>query len=142
VRIYRHGFTDELLGRAFTRTYSDEMTSIHIYNAPRSYSWTIITNSEPGTAGNRSGGPVWSSPCEYIKLRDDVYIMNWVEHKWEGLMGCMCMNLRIAHECGFVFGAAHDGKSIFFDSMGSISRCAGRLDLSGIYPLRSINTKA
>lgn len=142
LRIFRHGFTDELLGRAFTRTYSDDMTSIHIYNAPRSYSWTIINNGAPGTPGNRAGGPAWSSPCEYIKLRDDVYIMNWVEHKWEGLMGCICMNLRIMHDCGFTFGAAHDSKSIFFDNLGAISRSAGRVDLSGIYPLRGFNSKA
>ena len=142
LRVFRHGFTDELLGRAFTRTYSDDMTSIHIYNAPHSYSWTIITNAGAGTPGNRSGGPVWSSPCEYIKLRDNVYIMNWVEHKWEGLMGFICMNLNIMHDCGFTFGAAHDSKSIFFDNLGAISRSAGRVDLSGIYPLRNFDAKS
>ena len=142
VRIFRHGFTDELLGRAFTWTYSDMMTSIHIYNAPRSYSWTIVTGGQPGTPGFRAGGPIWSSPCEYIKLRDDVYIMNWIEHKWEGLMGTACMNLRIMHDCGFVFGAAHDGKSLFFDTMGAYARNAGKVDLSGIFPLRSYNTRA
>lgn len=142
LRIARHGFTDELLGRAFTWTYSDLMSSIHIYNAPHSYSWTIIANAKAGTPGNRAGGPVWSSPCEYIKLRDDVYIMNWIEHKWEGMMGCACMNLRIMHDCGFTFGISHDGKSIFFDKLSALCRCAGRLDLSGIYPLRNYNAKA
>ena len=142
LRIYRQGFTDELLGRAFTWTYSDAMSSIHIYNAPHSYSWTIIANAAAGTPGNRAGGPVWSSPCEYIKLRDDVYIMNWIEHKWEGLMGCACMNLRIMHDCGFTFGVSHDGKNIFLDKMGAMCRSAGRIDLSGIYPLRNYNPKA
>ena len=142
LRIYRQGFTDELLGRAFTWTYSDDMSSIHIYNAPHSYSWTIIANSAPGTPGNRAGGPVWSSPCEYIKLRDDVFIMNWIEHKWEGLMGCACMNLRIMHDCGFTFGVSHDGKNIFLDKLGAMCRSAGCVDLSGIYPLRSYNTRA
>ena len=142
LRIFRHGFTDELLGRAFTWTYSNQMSSIHIYNAPRSYSWTIIANSEPGTPGNRAGGPVWSSPCEYIKLRDDVYIMNWVEHKWEGLMGCACMNLRIMHDCGFTFGISHEGTDIFLDTLGALCRSAGKVDLSGIYPLRSYDTRA
>jgi len=142
LRMFRHGFTDELLGKAYTRTYSDLMTSIHIYNAPHSYSWTIINSGEPGSPGHRSGGPAWSSPCEYIKLRDNVYIMNWVENKWEGLMGCICMNNRIAHDCGFVFGASHDGKSIFFDNLSAISRSAGFVDLAGIYPLRNYNPKA
>ena len=142
LRIFRQGFTDELLGRAFTWTYSDAMSSIHIYNAPHSYSWTIISNAPAGTPGNRAGGPVWSSPCEYIKLRDDVYIMNWIEHKWEGLMGCACMNLRIMHDCGFTFGMSHDGKAIYLDKLGALCRCAGRLDLSGIYPLRNYDPLA
>ena len=142
LRIFRHGFTDELLGRAFTWTYSDLMTSIHMYNAPRSYSWTIITSGEPGSPAYRAGGPVWSSPCEYIKLRDDVYIVNWVEHKWEGLMGCAAMNLRIMHDCGFTFGVMHDGENIFLDEMGAASRSAGKVDLSGIYELKNYNTRA
>ena len=142
LRIFRHGFTDELLGRAFTWTYSDTMTSIHQYNAPRSYSWTIITAGEPGSPAYRAGGPVWSSPCEYIKLRDDVYIVNWVEHQWEGLMGCAAMNLRIMHDCGFTFGVMHDGQNIFLDEMGAASRSAGQVDLSGIYELKNYNTRA
>ena len=141
-RIFRHGFTDELLGYAFTWTYSDAMSSMHVYNAPRSYSWTIFTQGKPGEPVSRAGGPAWSSPCEYIKLRDEVYIMNWVEHKWEGLMGCACMNLRIMHDCGYTFGVAHDGTSVFFDKLGALCRCAGKIDLSGIYPHRSYNTKA
>jgi len=142
LRIYRHGFTDELLGRAFTQTYSDEMTSIHIYNAPHSYSWTIINNAKAGTPGNRAGGPVWSSPCEYIKLRDGVYILNWIESKWEGLMGCLCRNFKLMADCGFDFGVSHDGENIFLDMMGAVSRCAGFIDLSGIYPLHTYNPTA
>ena len=142
VRIFRHGFTDELLGRAFTQTYSDQMSSIHIYNAPHSYSWTIITNSEPGSAGNRAGSSVWSSPCEYIKLRDDVYIMSWVEQKWSGHMDTLCRNLRTGRDCGFGFGISYDGKYITLDRTGSISRQAGRVDLSGVYSLRNYNAKS
>jgi len=142
LRIFRHGFTDELLGCAFTQTYSDEMSSIHIYNAPHSYSWTIINHAGAGTPANRAGGPVWSSPCEYIKLRDDVYIMNWVESKWEGLMGFLCRNLKTGRDCGFDFGVSHDGKNIFLDKMGALSRSAGRIDLSGIFPLHSYNPRA
>jgi hypothetical protein len=140
LRIFRHGFTDELLGHAYTRTYSDTMSSIHIYNAPHSYSWTIITHSEPGSPANRAGGPVWSSPCEYVKIRKDIYMMNWVEQKWAGLMGCMFMNHRTMHECGFTFGLLHDGKTVIMDQLGAISRPAGYVDLSGVYELTSYDT--
>ncbi len=134
-RLKRHGFTKELLGRSFTWTYSDEMTSQHIYNAPHSYSWTIFNNTGAGTPRNRAGGFVWSSPCEYIKLRDDVYIMNWVEERWEGVMGCAAMNLRLMHDCGFSFGVSIDGTSIHLDILGALARNAGYADLDGIYDL-------
>ena len=62
-RTRRHGFTNELLGRSFTWTYSKGMTSQHIYNAPNSYSWTIFLGGNPGDPGYRAGGFVWSSPC-------------------------------------------------------------------------------
>ena len=142
LRIFRQGFTDELLGRAFTWNYSDSMSSIHIYNAPHSYSWTIINNGEPGSPANRAGGPVWSSPCEYIKLRDDVYIMDFVEQKWDGMTDMFFMNLRIMRDSGFEFGITHDGTTIFLEKVGAIARSAGRVDLSGVYPLRNYNTRS
>jgi len=134
-RLKRHGFTKELLGKSFTWTYSDNMTSQHIYNAPHSYSWTIINNTGAGTPMNRAGGYVWSSPCEYIKLRDDVYVMNWVEERWEGIMGCVAMNLRLMHDCGFSFGMSTDGESVHLEIMGALARNAGSVDLSGVYDI-------
>lgn len=142
LRIFRHGFTDELLGRAFTQTYSDKMSSIHIYNAPHSYSWTIINSAAPGTPANRAGGYVWSSPCEYLKFRDDLYAMIWVEQKWSGGFCALFRNLRTERECGFGYGLSHDAKSIGMHKMGAISRSAGYIDLSGIYPLRNYNVKS
>jgi len=141
-RIFRHGFTDELLGRAFGWHYSATLNSIHIYNAPHSYSWTIIGNGETGAPGNGAGSFVWSSPCEYIKLRDEVYIMAFVEQKWDGVTDVFCMNLRIMRDIGFEFGLTHDGKKVQFDKVGSIGRSAGHIDLSGVYPLRSYNPKS
>ncbi len=134
-RLKRHGFTKELLGRSFTWTYSDNMSSQHIYNAPHSYSWTIINNAGPGAPMNRAGGYVWSSPCEYIKLRDDVYVMNWVEERWEGIMGCVGINLRLMHDCGFSFGMSADGVSVHLGIMGALARNAGSVDLSGVYDI-------
>ena len=142
LRIFRHGFTNELLGRAYTQSYSSAMSSIHIYNAPHSYSWTIINAAEPGSPGNRAGGAVWSSPCEYIKLRDDVYIMSWVEQKWSGHMDTLFRNLRTGRDGGYAYGITYDGKAIFMDKMGSVSRAAGKIDLTGVYSLGSYNVLA
>ena len=139
LRIFRHGFTNELLGRAFTQSYSNAMSSIHIYNAPHSYSWTIINNADPGTPANRAGGAVWSSPCEYIKLRDDVYVMSWVEQKWSGHMDTLFRNLRTSRDGGYAYGISYDCSTIYMDKMGSNSRTAGNIDLSGVYSLTGYN---
>ncbi len=129
----RHGFTQELLGRSFTWTYSRGMSSQHIYNAPNSYSWTIFIGGEPGDPCFQAGGFVWSSPCTYIKLRDEVYIMTWVEEKWAGGLSSAAMNLRIMHDCGFNLALSHDGLNLKFTMLSAFARDAGRCDLSGIY---------
>ena len=135
-RIFRHGFTDELLGKAFTQYWSDNMSSIHIYNAPHSYSWTIIANETPGSPGNRAGSAVWSSPCEYLKFRDDLFCMSWVEQKWSGGMDTLFRNLRTGYSCAFSYGISYDGSYIHLDKGGCKTRFAGSVDLSGVYPLR------
>ncbi len=135
-RTRRHGFTTELLGRSFTWTYSKGVTSQHIYNAPNSYSWTIFMGGQPGDPGYRTGGFVWSSPCTYIKLRNDVYIMTWVEEKWSGCMSSAAMNLRVMHDCGFIFSCTHDGSALYFKTLSALARDAGKCDLSGVYTLK------
>ena len=134
-RTRRHGFTRELVGRSFTWTYSKEMSSQHIYDSPGSYSWTIFIGGTPGEPGYRAGGFAWSSPCTYIKLRDNVYILNWVEEKWSGSFSSAAMNLRIMHDGGFVLGCAHDGSGLMFGMLGAYARDAGRFDVSGLYEL-------
>lgn len=137
-RTRRHGFTRELLGRSFTWTYSKTMSSQHIYNAPGSYSWTIFAGGQPGDPGYRAGGFVWSSPCTYIKLRDDVYIMTWVEEKWSGSFSSAAMNLRIMHDCGFTLGLTHDASKLLFHTLSAFARDAGKADMSGIYTLKHL----
>ncbi len=138
-RTRRHGFTTELLGRSFTWTYSKGITSQHIYNAPNSYSWTIFMGGTPGAPGYRAGGFVWSSPCTYIKLRDEVYVMTWVEEKWSGNLSSAAMNLRIMHDCGFILSTSHDCSTLDFTMLSAYARDAGKCDLSGIYTLKRLD---
>jgi hypothetical protein len=63
----RHALTDELVGHAFSWSYSDQTTSMHLYASPYSMSWTIFT-------GNQTMGAQWCSPCIYVKLRPGVYL--------------------------------------------------------------------
>ncbi|MDI9462122.1 MAG: MoaF N-terminal domain-containing protein, partial [Bacillota bacterium] len=98
--VERHGFTTDLVGKAFAWIYGDFMQSIHVYSTPESYSWTIIL---PGNAG----GWMWSSHCFYIKLRDDAYLMSWVEDACNGMQGLFVLNPNLMHDAGFGFGMSN-----------------------------------
>jgi len=113
-----HGFTNELVGRSFTWTYTDDMNSQHIYTTKESYSWSIMMNGIPVM--------MWSSPCKYVKIRDDVYMMSWVEHRSAGTQGTYLFNTRTMHDCGTCFGITHD--QIFeYNTFGAEARSAGSI---------------
>ena len=116
--VERHGFTTELVGKAFSWTYGESMQSIHVYSSPNSYSWTIML-------GRNAGGWMWSSPCLYVKLRDDAYLMSWTEDACNGNQGTFIVNPRIMHDGGFFFGMGDspDGSSdVHLTSMGAFAR--------------------
>jgi len=98
----RHDFTTDLIGKSYAWAYSENMSSIHVYSSPNSYSWTIFQ-------GDNSGGATWSSPSFYIKLRDDAYLFQWVEENCNGSQGLVCFNPQIMHDGGFFFGVGHTG---------------------------------
>ena len=98
----RHHFTDELVGKCFAWNYGENMQSIHVYSTPESYSWTIFQ-------ADNSGGATWSGPCFYMKLRPDVYLLQWTEEKCNGCQGLVVFNRRIQHDSGFFYGTSADG---------------------------------
>ncbi len=126
----RHTRTTDLVGRAFTWNYSGGeagLTSMHVYTSPWAYSWTIYLD-------NQEGGMVWSSPCEYVKLRKDCYIMSWVEETSAGGQGTVLMNLRTMHDCGIFYGLSFDGSNaVGMSSIGAFARDAGKLDILKYY---------
>ncbi len=115
--VMRHGFTTELVGKAFAWTYSAAMQSIHVYSSPDSYSWTIML-------GNNAGGWMWSSPCLYVKLRDDAYLMSWTEDTCNGNQGTFILNPWLMHDGGFFFGVGDnpDGGDVHLTPMGAFAR--------------------
>jgi hypothetical protein len=116
----RHHFTTDLVGKAFAWSYSDQMASIHVYSSPESYSWTIFT-------GENAGGATWSSPCFYIKLRDDAYLFQWVEENCNGGQGLMVFNPQIMHDAGYFYGASENGLQLTI--MGAYARKIGSFDI-------------
>jgi hypothetical protein len=128
-RHMRHCYTDELVGQAYSWSYSDQMTSMHIYTTPHSSSWTIFMN-------NQAMGAQWSAPCLYVKLRPGVYIFCLCEEACNGAEMCVCINTNIMHDCGFGFTGGNlesGGQGISLGPIGAIARHIGDYDIKKFF---------
>jgi len=120
----RHQLTDELVGHAFSWSYSDMTTSMHIYSSPHSMSWVIFT-------GAQALGAEWCSPCIYVKLRPGVYIFCQNEEACNGNQMIELLNTKASHDCGFTFNGSARGVSL--GVTGAIGRHIGRFDIVELY---------
>ncbi|HEX5421483.1 MAG TPA: MoaF N-terminal domain-containing protein [Gammaproteobacteria bacterium] len=120
----RHRFTDELVGQALTWNYSPGLTSMHVYSTPYSYSWIIFLGSD-------AGGLEWSGPAQYVKLRDNLYLFNWLEEACNGTLGVLVINTRTMHDCGIDYHVGKQGLTL--GGIGARARHAGRFDLLKFY---------
>ncbi len=120
----RHEFTDELVGHAFSWSYSDQMTSMHLYTSPHSMSWTIFTD-------NQTMGAQWGSPCLFVKLRDGVYIFCQNEEACNGAEMIELINTKISHDCGFGYSGGAQGVNLGLT--GAIGRHIGQFDIKKYY---------
>ncbi|MDD6189497.1 MAG: MoaF N-terminal domain-containing protein [Clostridiales bacterium] len=126
--VRRHEFTTDLVGKSFAWVYSDVMSSIHVYSSPESYSWTIFLD-------NNAGGMMWSSPCFYVKLREDAYLFAWVEEKCNGSQGLMVFNPRLMHDAGYFFHADENGLSL--TTLGAYARTCGDFDIMKYFDIKN-----
>ena len=120
----RHEFTDELVGHAYSWSYSDQMTSMHIYASPHSMSWTIFTQ-------NQTMGAQWCSPCLFVKLRKGVYIFCQNEEACNGAEMCELLNTKACHDCGFNLMGGQNGVNL--GVTGAIGRHIGKFDIRKYY---------
>ncbi|MBN1975208.1 MAG: MoaF N-terminal domain-containing protein [Sedimentisphaerales bacterium] len=120
----RHEFTDELVGRGFTRTYSDSMTSMHLYTTPHSSSWTIYM-------ADQTLGMQWCAPAIYVKLRPGVYIFNLVEEACNGAETCIIENDNTMRASGFGFHGGRDG--INLGLIGAVGRDLGQYNVKEFF---------
>ena len=116
----RHEFTDELVGHAYSWSYSDQMTSMHIYTTPHSSSWTIFTE-------NQTMGAQWCAPCLYVKVRDNVYIFTINEEACNGAQMIVMINTKTTHDCGFGFSGGAGGVNLSLTE--AIGRHIGQYDV-------------
>lgn len=130
-RYLRHGWTDEMVGKAVTWNYQPGdpgLTSMHLYATPHSYSWIIFMP-------DGSMGMQWSSPGWYSKLRDGVYIMAWVEEACNGTLGVICFNERTMHDAGFGYHVGPNGLSL--SVVGARARYAGKFNIEQYIGLKA-----
>jgi hypothetical protein len=74
-------------------------------------------------------GLMWSSPCRYVKVREGVYLMSWVECRSAGNLNTFLFNTKTMHDCGSCFGINH-GQVFEFNTFGAEARSAGSIELS------------
>jgi hypothetical protein len=114
----RHSLTTELVGRSIIWTYSPAFSIQHIY-ASKWYSTFLDFNSF-------YGGMLLSSPTNYVKINDHIYIYSWVETEGAGIQGFALMNLFDMHDVGCFFGINGSGKFECY-TFGAEGKCVGQL---------------
>ena len=119
-RYWRHVFTDELTGQAYSWSYSDNMTSMHTYSTPHSSSWTIYM-------GDQTLGMQWSAPCQYVKIRNGIYLFSLVEEACNGAQTTVLINTNMMHDCGFGFSGGQRGLRL--GTIGALARNIGVYDV-------------
>jgi hypothetical protein len=127
-RYRRHHRTDELVGHALTWNYAPGLTSMHLYSTPHSMSWIIFTDTG-------AGGLEWSGPADYVKIRDGLYFMYWLEEACNGTLGTICINMKTMHDAGIGYHCGAEGLSM--SAVGAHARHAGRFDINRFYQVRS-----
>ena len=123
-RYLRHEFSDHLVGHAWSWTYSNNMTSMHLFTAPNSHSWTIYT-------ADQSLGAQWCAPSLLVKVRDGVHILAECEEACNGSEMVVMVNEKIRHDCGFSFQGDKEG--VRLNLVGAIGRNVGCYDIKKYY---------
>ena len=120
----RHKFTEEMLGRAVSQNYAPNLTSMHLYSTPHSLSWIIFTDTD-------AGGLQWSGPAAYVKIRDGLFFMYWLEEACNGTLGTILVNLHTMRDVGVGYNCGPNGLGM--SAVGAHERLAGQFDIKRFY---------
>jgi hypothetical protein len=124
----RHVLTDEMVGRAVSQNYAPGLTSMHLYTTPYSLSWIIFT-------GTDAGGLEWSGPANYVKIRNGLYFMYWLEEACNGTLGTILVNLHTMRDVGIGYNCGENGLNM--NAMGAHERLAGHFDVRRFYQVKT-----
>jgi hypothetical protein len=124
----RHVLTDEMVGRAVSQNYAPGLTSMHLYSTPHSLSWIIFT-------GTDAGGLEWSGPASYVKIRNGLYFMYWLEEACNGTLGTILVNLHTMRDVGIGYNCGENGLNM--NALGAHERLAGQFDVRRFYQVKA-----
>jgi hypothetical protein len=124
----RHQHTTEMLGRCITYSYAPGLVSMHLYSTPHTVSWIIFTPDQ-------HGGMEWSGPGDFVKIRDGIYFMYWLEEACNGTLGTVLLNLNIMHDAGIGYNCG--AKGLNMSAIGAIVRHAGKFDVDKYFQIRT-----
>ena len=148
----RHGFTNELCGRAVDWNYGT-FRIVHVYSSERYYRVTftpkaikVILSSNPDMRppeeGSRSSH-VYEDYADYIKVKDGVYVVNLLEsilcrQRGHGNNLLFLMNLNEMHDVGRSFGTNNDGndENYTFGAFGEYFDAKDTLEKTSNYHIR------
>ncbi len=124
----RHARTTEMLGRCITYSYAPGLTSMHLYSTPNTVSWIIFTP-------DGHGGMEWSGPGDFVKIRDGIYFMYWLEEACNGTLGTVLLNLNIMHDAGIGYNCGSRGLNM--SRIGAVVRHAGKFEVDRFFQIRT-----
>jgi len=124
----RHSRTTEMLGRCITYNYGPGLTSMHLYSTPHTVSWIIFTP-------DGHGGMEWCGPGDFVKIRDGIYFMRWLEEACNGTLGTILLNLNIMHDAGIGYFCGSRGLDM--SQIGAVVRHAGKFEVDKYFQIRA-----
>ena len=124
----RHTRTTEMLGRCITYSYAPGLTSMHLYSTPNTVSWIIFTP-------DGHGGMEWSGPGDFVKIRDGIYFMYWLEEACNGTLGTVLLNLNIMHDAGIGYNCGTHGLNM--SQIGAVVRHAGKFEVDRYFQIKT-----
>ncbi len=124
----RHSRTTEMLGRCITYSYAPGLVSMHLYSTPNTVSWIIFTPDQ-------HGGLEWSGPGDFVKIRDGIYFMYWLEEACNGTLGTILLNMNIMHDAGIGYNCGSRGLNM--STIGAIVRHAGKFEVDKYFEIKT-----
>lgn len=97
---YPHHFSTDLVGQIIDWHYdrSNQFVVKHLYVNNEHMVYHIIRSDLDEI------GLVEAAECDYIKVRENVYIMSWLEKGHQGMQGVVLIDLESMHDIGNFFG--------------------------------------